>query len=72
MSIVLVVAILLAIGFLLWLIETKANWLDITIKRIIEIVVIVAVVIWLLQLSGLWSAIMGVKVGGAQLFRLIA
>jgi hypothetical protein len=72
MSLVLVVIVLIAIGFLLWALETKMPWMDATIKRIIEIVIIVVVVIWLLQLFGVWGAIMGVKVGGARLLYLIA
>jgi hypothetical protein len=52
MPLLTVVLTLLVIGVLLWLFETYIP-LDAMVKRIIQIVVIIAIVVWLLQISGL-------------------
>jgi hypothetical protein len=52
MSLITVVLVLIAIGVLLWLINTYIP-MDRKIKSIINIVVVIAVVIWLLQSYGL-------------------
>lgn len=46
-----VVIILIVVGFLLWLLNTKLP-LDATIKAIINFVVVLAVVLWLLDAFG--------------------
>jgi hypothetical protein len=56
MPLITVVVTLLVIGVLLWLFETYLP-LDNTIKRIIQLVVVIAIVIWLLQISGLLSGL---------------
>lgn len=50
-----VVLTLVVIGVLLWLLQTSVP-MDATIKKAIQIVVIVCVAVWLLQVFGLWSA----------------
>jgi hypothetical protein len=52
MPLLTVVLTLLVIGVLMWLFETYIP-LDPMVKRIIQIVVIIAIVVWLLQISGL-------------------
>ena len=52
---------LIVIGVLMWLVNTYIP-LDPTIKRIINIVVVVCVVLWLLAVFGVLGAISGVGV----------
>ncbi len=56
MPLITVVLTLLVIGVLLWLFETYIP-LDATVKRIIQIVIIIAIVLWLLQISGLFGGL---------------
>jgi hypothetical protein len=56
MPLITVVLTLLVIGVLLWLFETYIP-LDATVKRIIQIVIVIAIVIWLLEISGLLSGL---------------
>jgi hypothetical protein len=48
---------------LLWLANTYIP-MDPTIKKIINIVVIIAVVLWLLSVFGVFAGMGGVRVGG--------
>jgi hypothetical protein len=50
-----VVLILIAVGVLLWLVNTYGTMIDPKLKRIINIFVVVCVVIWLLSVFGVWS-----------------
>ena len=50
-----VIITLVVIGVLLWLLETYVP-MNATIKRAIQIVVIICVAVWLLQVFGLWPA----------------
>ncbi len=61
MSVLTIIIILIVIGFLLWLVNTKIP-MDATIKTIINIVVIVVVVLWLLKATGLLATLSSVKV----------
>jgi hypothetical protein len=62
MSLVTVVLILVAVGVLLWLVNTYIPMQG-TIKGILNAVVVIAVVIWLLQIFGLLDTITGLHVG---------
>lgn len=57
-----VVLILIAVGVILWLINTYVP-MDGKIKGILNAVVVIAVVIWLLQVFGLLDGIGGLRVG---------
>lgn len=50
-----VLIVLLVVGFILWLINTYATFIDSKVKQLINIVVIVILVIWLLKIFGLLS-----------------
>jgi hypothetical protein len=56
------VVLLIVVGFLLWLMNAYIP-MQPTIKRIINIVVIIAVVLWLLSVFGLFSGLSGIRVG---------
>jgi len=62
MPLVTVVLILIAVGVVLWLINTYIP-MDGKIKGILNAVVVIAVVIWLLQVFGLLDGITGLRVG---------
>ncbi len=61
MSLLALVLVLIVIGVLLWLMETYIP-MDVTIKRIIQAVVIIVVVIWLLQVFGVLGAVNSVHI----------
>lgn len=56
MSLLTIVIALIVVGLLLWLVNTQIP-MDATIKRILNIVVIIAVCIWLLKAFGLFAAL---------------
>jgi hypothetical protein len=62
MPLVTLVLILIAVGVLLWLINTYIPMQG-TIKSILNAVVIIAVVLWLLQVFGLIGSINNLRVG---------
>jgi hypothetical protein len=62
MPLVTVVLILVAVGIVLWLINTYIPMQG-TIKGILNAVVVIAVVIWLLQVFGLLSEVTSLHVG---------
>jgi len=68
MPLINLVIILCVVGVLLWLINTYIP-MQSTIKRIINIVVIIAVVIWLLSVFGIISNIGDVRVGHTGRYR---
>jgi hypothetical protein len=57
-----VVIALIVVGVLLWLVNTYIP-MDVKINRILNIVVVIAVVIWLLQAFGLLGALNGIRIG---------
>jgi len=64
MDLISLVVILIAVGVLLWALNTYgAPFIDAKILRIINIVVVVAVVLWLLKLFGLFEIARGIRVG---------
>ena len=62
MSLVSLIITLIVAGVLLWLINNYIP-MDAKIKRILNIVVVVAVVVWLLNLLGLMDSLRGIRVG---------
>ena len=63
MSLISLVLILIIIGVLLWLINTYIP-MDAKIKKIINVVVVVAVVIWVLGIFlGGWHGIENIRIG---------
>lgn len=61
MSLLSLVVILVLIGVLLWAVNNYIP-MDGQIKRILNIVVVVAVVLWLLKAFGLFNALSDVRV----------
>jgi hypothetical protein len=61
MSLATIVFALIAVGVLLWLVNTYIP-MDAKIKRIINIVVLVVVVLWLLKVFGVWDELRKVHV----------
>lgn len=55
MSLISVLIVLIVVGVLLWLVNSYIP-MDGKIKRILNIVVVIAVVIWLLKVSGLLNS----------------
>jgi hypothetical protein len=62
MSLVNLVVILIAVGVLLWLVNTYIP-MDGKIKNILNAVVVIGVVIWLLQVFGVLGSLNGIHVG---------
>lgn len=62
MSLLAIIITLVVVGVLLWLINTYIP-MDATVKRIIQIVIIIFVVIWLLQAFGLWHYLAAPHIG---------
>lgn len=61
MPLITVVLVLIVVGVLLWLVETYVP-MNVTMKRIMQAVVIIAVVLWLLKVFGLLSSLSSVTV----------
>jgi len=61
MSIITVLVVIIIVGVLLWLVNTKIP-MDATVKTILNIVVVLLLVIWLLKVFGLLSGLGSVKV----------
>lgn len=62
MPLVNVVVTLIVVGVLLWLINTYIP-MDAKIKRLLNIVVVIAVVLWLLSAFGLIGDLSNIRVG---------
>ena len=63
MSLISLVVVLIVVGILLYLVNQYLP-MDPTIKRIVNIVVIIAVVLWLLGVFGLLAGLNAIRVGG--------
>lgn len=63
MPILTVVLVIVAVGILLWAVNTYITIIDPKVKQILNVVVIVALVLWLLSLFGLFDALSTVHVG---------
>ena len=57
-----IVITLVVVGVALWLINTYVPMAS-SIKSILNVVVVVAVVVWVLQATGLWAGISTFRVG---------
>ena len=54
--------VIIVVGVLLWLVNDYIS-MDSKIKRILNIVVVVALIIWILKVFGLLSFLRGIRVG---------
>jgi hypothetical protein len=63
MPLIEIVVALILVGFVLWLINSYIP-MDATIKRILNVVVIIVVVLWLLNVFGIFHYLTSVHVGG--------
>ena len=57
-----VVLTMIVVGVLLWLVNTYIP-MDAKIKRIMNIVVVIALILWLLKVFGLFNSLGNVRVG---------
>ncbi len=62
MSLISLLILLIIIGVLLWVVNTQIP-MDATIKKIINIVVIIVVCLWLLTVFGILPDLNAIKVG---------
>lgn len=62
MSLITLVVLLIIVGVLLWVVNTQIP-MDATIKKIINIVVIIVVCLWLLTIFGILPDLNAIKVG---------
>lgn len=62
MDLVQFVIILIVIGFLLWMVNNFIP-MDRKIKKILNIVVVVAVVLWIGNLFGVFDSLRGMRIG---------
>jgi hypothetical protein len=62
MSLISIIIALIIVGVLLWLVNTYLP-LDPTIKKILNVVVIIVVVLWLLQAFGVLAGLGAIHVG---------
>jgi hypothetical protein len=53
-----IVLVLIVVGVALWLINSLIP-MEATIKKILNVVVVIVVIVWLLKVFGLWSQIRG-------------
>ncbi|HLO52761.1 MAG TPA: Thivi_2564 family membrane protein [Saprospiraceae bacterium] len=61
MPLITILLVLIAVGVLLWLVNTYLP-MDSKIKSILNAVVVIIVVIWLLQIFGLLDSLRSVKI----------
>jgi undecaprenyl pyrophosphate phosphatase UppP len=62
MPLINLVVVLIVVGVLLWLINRFIPMAS-SIKTILNVVVVIAVVIWVLQAVGLWTGVSNFRVG---------
>jgi hypothetical protein len=62
MPLITLVITLVIVGLILWLINNYIP-MDGTIKKILNVVVVIVVILWLLSVFGLIPAISGIRVG---------
>jgi len=65
MSIISLIIILVVIGVIMWLVNTKIP-MENTIKQIINVVVIIAVLVWLLSVFGVLGNVNAIRVPRAN------
>lgn len=62
MPLMTLVITLVVVGVILWLVNNYIP-MDGTIKRILNVVVIIVVILWLLSVFGILSPISGIRIG---------
>lgn len=62
MPLISLVVVLIAVGALLWAVNTYIP-MDAKIKNILNVVVVIAVVLWLLQVFGVLGSLHTIRVG---------
>ena len=62
MPLITVIIVLVAVGVLLWLINTYVP-MDAKIKNILNYAVVIIVILWLLNVFGIWSYLGAAHVG---------
>jgi len=62
MPVIQLIVILVAIGVIMWLVNTYIPMSD-PIKKILNVVVIIAVVLWLLNVFGVFGSMGNIRVG---------
>jgi hypothetical protein len=55
MPLLTIILVLVCVGVIMWLVNTYIP-MQATIKKILNIAVVVIVVVWLLKATGIWSA----------------
>jgi len=61
MPLIYVVIVLIVVGVLLWLVNSKIP-MDATIKTILNVVVVIVVVLWLLRIFGIIGYLSTIKI----------
>lgn len=62
MSLIHLILILAAVGFLLWL-TNRYIPMDGRIKKILNVVVVIVVILWLLSAFGVIHSLLGIRIG---------
>lgn len=62
MPLLTIVLVVVAVGVLLWALNQFVP-MDSKVSKILNAVVVIGLVLWLLQVSGIFDALMGVRVG---------
>ncbi|MGA2225889.1 MAG: Thivi_2564 family membrane protein [Syntrophobacteraceae bacterium] len=62
MPLIHLILILVVIGVILWLVNNYIP-MDYTIKRILNVVVVICVIVWLLSVFGVIGSLSGIRVG---------
>jgi hypothetical protein len=57
-----IVVVLIVVGMLLWVVNRYIPMAS-SIKSILNVVVVVAVVVWVLQATGLWGDVSSFRIG---------
>jgi hypothetical protein len=60
MPVITILLILVAVGVILWLVNTYIP-MDRKIKNILNVVVVIIVIVWLLKVFGLFDSLMNVR-----------
>jgi hypothetical protein len=61
MPLITIVLVLIVVGVLLWLINTYIP-MQSAIKTILNVVVVIAVAVWVLQATGLWGTVSSYRI----------
>jgi len=62
MPLIQLIIVLVAVGVILWLVNSYIP-MDAAIKKILNVVVIIAVILWLLSVFGVVGSLSGIHVG---------